>query len=401
MTCTGDCHGTGMGTTSAPLGSASRGAWAALLVLVLLLAGCAPAWETALVAPDGATVPITRQALEELAPFADEDDSVPLERVLYTHGFRLIETLEVTTADGQTRRYDWAAVAETALWQRDGALHLGQDRLHAARVAAAPPPVPAPLTTSLLDIAPTVCALLGLPAPAAATGTAHALASDAGATPRRLVLIFLDAFGYLRYTEALEAGLIPNLAALAPPALGLAAYPPSTSVASAVLLTGAPPELNGVATRGIRATETETFFDVAAAAGLRGVAVEGEALAFNMRNTELVLSGDRDGDGSTDDNVLANALNVLAQGMPDILWVHFHGIDDAGHTYGPDAPEERAKIVEVDAAVGMLLAALPPDTAVLIFADHGMHAVTEAGRAGNHGQLIARDMLVPIWAFIQ
>ena len=136
---------------------------------------------------------------------------------------------------------------------------------------------------------------------------------------------------------------------------------------------------------------------MAAAAGLDVVAVEGEALAFNLRGAEVQLSGDRDGNGSTDDNVLANALAVLDDGMPDLFFVHFHGIDDAGHTYGPGAPEEEAAIREVDAAVGQLLAALPGDTLVIIFADHGMHQVEEEGRSGNHGNLIERDMFIPIW----
>jgi predicted AlkP superfamily pyrophosphatase or phosphodiesterase len=83
--------------------------------------------------------------------------------------------------------------------------------------------------------------------------------------------------------------------------------------------------------------------------------------------------------------------------MPDLFWVHFHGIDDAGHTYGPGAPEEAETLREVDAAVGELLDALPAQTLVLIFADHGMHAVAEGERQGNHGNLIVRDMLIPIW----
>jgi len=212
-----------------------------------------------------------------------------------------------------------------------------------------------------------------------------------------VTLIFLDGFGYVRYEEASSAGLIPNLAALGEPLLGLTAYPPSTKVGSAALLTGAPPEVNGVDGRSIRQTGVETLFDVAAAAGREVVAVEGEALSFNLRNTEIQLSGDRDGNGSTDDNVLANALAVLDEGMPDLFFVHFHGIDDAGHTYGPGAPEEKAAIQFVDAAVGQLLEALPAETLVILFADHGMHLVDEEGRVGNHGHLIERDMLIPIW----
>jgi predicted AlkP superfamily pyrophosphatase or phosphodiesterase len=94
--------------------------------------------------------------------------------------------------------------------------------------------------------------------------------------------------------------------------------------------------------------------------------------------------------------VLANTLAVLEKGMPELLFVHFHGIDDAGHTYGPGAPQEDTAIREVDAAVGQILEALPGDTLVIIFADHGMHAVQEEARLGNHGNLIARDMYIPV-----
>jgi predicted AlkP superfamily pyrophosphatase or phosphodiesterase len=92
-------------------------------------------------------------------------------------------------------------------------------------------------------------------------------------------------------------------------------------------------------------------------------------------------------------------LAVLDEGMPDLFWVHFHGIDDTGHSYGPGSPEEEAAIAGVDTAVGDILARVPTGTLVLIFADHGMHAVDEEERSGNHGSLIERDMLVPIWTF--
>lgn len=375
------------------------------LLLMLLLSACAPAWETTLVDAQGNAISINRKSLQALEPFAAEDGaarvlSVPLERLFYQHGYRLIETLEVLTPEGQTLTYDWAPIAETAALTEKGQLQWGEVTLKAEQVRALPPVLPAAPTTSLLDVAPTVAAVLGVAAPADAAGKPLPLVGAGNVAPQQIALIFLDGFGYLRYSEALTEGLIPNLAALPEPALGIASYQPCTVVGSAAILTGAPPEVTGITTRGIRSTETETIFDVVIAAGLRGVAIEGEALAFNMRNAELTLSGDRDGNGGSDDNVLSNVLAVLETGMPDLLWVHFHGIDDAGHTYGPGATEERAKITEVDAAVGEVLATLPPHTAVLIFADHGMHAVAEEGRLGNHGQLIVRDMLIPIWAFV-
>ena len=373
-----------------------------LLLLCLFLAGCAGGWQTTLVGPDGTGAVISRATWRELQAFVAEDrgvtgdDYLLLERVLYQHGHHLIETLTVTDSDGVMRTFDWDAVAGDASWQKHGALTIAGETLRASRIEGQPPALADAVTTSLMDIAPTAAAALGLPAPAQATGR---VLTETRAS--HVLLLFLDAFGYVRYTEARDAGLIPTLRALAEPAVGSTVYPPSTAVASAVLLTGAPPAINGAELRGTRTTAAETLFDVAARAGLRVVAVEGNALAFNLRNAEVILSGDRDGDGRTDDNVLANTLAVLEDGMPDILWVHFHGIDDFGHTYGPNTPEEKAIIAYVDAAVGEILTALPPDTLVLIVADHGMHTVQEAGRLGNHSALIARDMLVPVWVVVK
>ena len=391
------------------------------LVLLFCLVSCGPAWEATVVAPDGSAFPVDSKVLASLASFAEEGQNppspvvtgeglgggAPLERVLWTAGHRAIERLIVSEPGGARHEFDWAAVADDAWWGNDGKLSIGGEVFPVSRLEIEPPLLLEKVEADITDIAPTVAAALGLPSPAQATGQAL------GASPaRHVLLLFLDGFGYVRYAEARDAGLIPNLAALGEPLIGLTVYPPCTSVATAALLTGAPPAVNGVDQRGIRKTEAETLFDVANAAGrLRSetlpnvVAVEGDALAFNLRSAGVQLSGDRDGNGSTDDNVLANALAVLnegpvpnaSEGMPDLFYVHFHGIDDAGHTYGPGAPEEEAVIRQVDAAVGQLLAALPADTLIVIFADHGMHRVEEEGRLGNHEHLIERDMFIPVW----
>lgn len=365
------------------------------LLICLILTACSGGWQTTIAGPGATETIITRAVWRDLREFAADEGSLPMERVLYANGYAVIETLTLTTPEGVTRAFEWPAVAEAAVWQPNGALILGGETLRASRLTVKSPALANAVTASLTDIAPTTAAALGLPTPAQATGRAL---TDTRAS--HVLLLFLDGFGYLRYTEARDAGLVPTLTALGEPAIGLSEYPPSTAIATAVMLTGAPPPINGTVIRGTRATDAETLFDVATQAGLRAVAIEGDALAFNLRHAEVILSGDRDGNGSTDDNVLANALAVLEAGMPDILWVHFHGIDDAEHTYGPNTPEDSAAITGVDAAVGEILAALPPDTLALIFADHGMHAVQEEGRLGNHGNLIARDMLVPVWMIV-
>jgi hypothetical protein len=347
------------------------------------------------------------EAFDEVAQDVDGEWQIPLEPLLYLGGHRVIEQLLVIGEDNGSgdpiaHSFDWPQVAEDAWivgatkpW-RDGHLEIQGETFEAVRLEVQAPARLAQVQAAVVDIAPTAAAALGLPAPAQATGE---ILTESSAS--HVLLVFLDGFGYIRYTEARQAGLIPVIGALSEPLLGLTVYPPCTSVASAALLTGAPPRDNGVWRRGIRKTEVETLFDVATEAGRRVVAVEGDALSFNLRNADVQLSGDRDGNGGTDDNVLDNALAVLDAGVPDLFWVHFHGIDDAGHTYGPGAPKEQAKIREVDAAVGQLIEAVPSDTLIMLFADHGMHTVSEEGRLGNHGHLIARDMFIPIFIMLK
>jgi predicted AlkP superfamily pyrophosphatase or phosphodiesterase len=76
-----------------------------------------------------------------------------------------------------------------------------------------------------------------------------------------------------------------------------------------------------------------------------------------------------------------------------MLYVHFHEIDDMGHTYGENSPEYEAALISVDTYIAQLVAALPADTLIIITADHGMHTTSDGG---NHGTLTAADMLIPI-----
>ncbi len=365
-----------------------------VLALSMCLAACGPVWQVAVSEPDGGTLVVDSGVLHELDVYAEEVDgseAVPVERVLVRAGHRSVEELIVIGSDGAERRIGWLGVADSAWWWGDGSLSIGGERIEASGLDVEPSSLLSQVEASITDIAPTVCSALGLREPEQSTGRVLETPSV-----DRVVLFFMDGFGYVRYTEALADGLIPNISSLGEPLMGMTTYPPSTSVSSASLLTGAPPEVHGVDQSGIRKTDTETLFDVATSAGLTSVAVEGESLAFALRNAEPQLSADFDGNGSTDDNVLTNVLGVLSEGTPDILFVHFHGIDDAGHTYGPGSPEECAVVAEADEAVGLVLDLLPPGTLVVIFADHGMHDVDEEGRLGNHGNLVERDMFIPI-----
>ena len=370
--------------------------WVLAGLILLGVGGCGSDWQAEVVQPDGSSFVVDKTVLTSLSDFAVEVDGrpqVPLERVLLAAGHRVVERLAIVDVDGARLEFEWEAVTDgDPLWLSNGRLAIGDEEFRVTNLQAESPALVDDVGADITDIAPTIAAALGLPAPAQATGRPLE-------TPPadHVLLIFLDGFGYVRYTEALDDGLIPYIATLDAPLVALTTYPPCTAVATASLLTGAPSTVHGATERNVRQTEVETLFDVASAAGLRVKAVEGNALSFNLRNADIVLSGDRDRNGGTDDNVLANALAALEGGMPDLFFVHFHGIDDAGHEYGPDAPAERAKITEVDAAVEQIIAVVPSDTLIVIFADHGMHHVDEQGRQGNHGHLVERDMFVPIF----
>lgn len=361
------------------------------ILAAVLFSGCSPDWETILTSSDGPQVTLDHQVWESYQRFAGEE-GILFEQILYGMEFTLIEKIAITTEGGEEFEYPWDQTAWDARLTEQGTLSIAGQRLKPSFIRVVISPWSSLVETGIIDIAPTGAATLGLPAPEISTGSPlETLEAD------HLLLIFLDGFGYLRYTESLEAGLIPVLGSLNPPLLGLTTYPPITSVSTASLLTGSIPDVHGVETRGVRKTDQQTLLEIASRNNLQVSAVEGEALAFHLKGAALELSGDRDSSGGTDDNVLANTLKVLEEGMPDLFYVHFHGIDDLGHEVGPGAASEKEKIEEVDQAVGEILQQVPSGTLVIIFADHGMHLEEGEERQGNHGHLIPRDMLIPIW----
>jgi hypothetical protein len=365
-----------------------------LLLFSSLLAGCAGFAETSVLGPNGETLTIDRRYFEaHEAEFEDsgDDTRLPLERALADSGYLIIDRVTFELEGGEAQVFQWEATVNEAWVLADGRISVGGTFYDVTSVQASEHPDLELVEASIIDLAATAAQALGLRAPAESRGKVLD-------TPRadHVLLLFLDGFGFLRYEQAKEDGLIPSLASLEDPIVGLTTYPPITTVSTASLLTGAPPMVHGADRRGIRRTDIETLLDVATQSGLQVKAVEGEALAFQLRGAEFELSGDRNGNGMTDDEVLQNALDVLGEGAPDLFFVHFHGIDDAGHTYGPGSVEENRIVTFVDSAVGEILEAMPEDSLILIFADHGMHHVDEAGQLGNHGHLIPLDMLIPI-----
>ena len=211
----------------------------------------------------------------------------------------------------------------------------------------------------------------------------------------RVMIIYVDGLGLDAYLRAVEAGLVPNLAAL-DQGFCAAVYPTITPVNYAAMVTGEPPKTNGVTGRGIHQISCETIFDRAAAKGLRSYVSEGDTQILALPGAELELSPDLNGNGTGDDEILACALEHTDVSL---LFVHFHGVDDASHAYGPGSAEADAAIADADARCSELLSAW--DGRVVILADHGQHVQDGTGdpayadRRGTHGDFAPSDIFVP------
>ena len=73
------------------------------------------------------------------------------------------------------------------------------------------------------------------------------------------------------------------------------------------------------------------------------------------------------------------AARLIADERPDLATIHFGGLDEAEHTYGPGSPEAKAALETIDTYIGQLVAAARAarsDTVVAIVSDHGFTAVT-------------------------
>ena len=127
-----------------PSGNRSRLALALSVCLLLLvsLAGCGPAWQAVVVAPDGSDFAVDAELLEGLADYAVGEQGLPLERVLWLAGHHVIERLQVTADDGSVQDYAWSSVAEDAWWHENGQISIGGQTFAVSRLAAEPPALP-------------------------------------------------------------------------------------------------------------------------------------------------------------------------------------------------------------------------------------------------------------------
>jgi arylsulfatase A-like enzyme len=134
-----------------------------------------------------------------------------------------------------------------------------------------------------------------------------------------------------------------------------------------------------------------TIFTVARQAGLSCAAFVAKDKLRHLGAPRDVPTFRRPGHDAA--SVATAAAAFVKKWRPDVLFIHFADPDSAGHAHGWGSPQQVRALEEVDAAVGVLLAALrqaqvEQETAIIVTADHGGH-----GR--SHGTDRLEDTTIP------
>lgn len=360
----------------------SGAAFAAFIILLALVAGgCvngSSQWSITINGDSAHTINSTVYAsIAASNETINGTNGVTLEEFLYRFGIYPVTSVTIA---GHT--YDWAWFASTTdldtpvLVLPNGSIFDGQTYLKADNIVVNVTEKP---VYSSLDIEPSLLYALGL------GGNATLITNKSD----RIVLFYVDAFGYDRYQWAKNKGIINNITSLGEPQKIDCVYPSVSIVNSKTLVSGIPPD----ASRGdLRSyfPAGPTILQAASQHGLSAYWIDGKVSPVNLGDY-IINRPDLNGNGYEADEVVTEALEKY-DNHANLLFVHFKDTDSVLHASGPFSDESMAAIKFVDEQIGRMLRDFDPGTMVIIYSDHGGHKTIDGG---NHGTLIPEDMFVP------
>lgn len=143
-----------------------------------------------------------------------------------------------------------------------------------------------------------------------------------------------------------------------------------------------------------------TVLELATKAGLVTAMVAGKSKfsTLNRPGTITHVFVPENADSSVDDEtVAAKAVEVISKYKPALLFIHFPGVDAAGHSRGWGSNEQLAAVAGADVQVGKVLRALTAagireSTFIIVSADHG-------GAGRTHGPDDSRSRHIP-WILV-
>lgn len=249
----------------------------------------------------------------------------------------------------------------------------------------------------MIDVAPTVSAILRLPAPAQAKGAPIREIVADFSSMKKVAIMAPDGFGMLAW--GLWKDEMPYLGALhVRNSITLRSVMPSiTPVNFATMVAGTDLTGHGMNTFNDDFV-CETLFDV-----LRKAKETSAGVGLNGYTGCELLGRFADiwgnaGDGS--DDAVADKIIEIADGhRTSFLIAQLGRVDDVFHQYGPSSPSVAPMLQATDARLKRLVEHLKPlGYGIIILSDHGQHDITEPGvpgTTGGHGTDMPEDCLVP------
>ena len=251
-----------------------------------------------------------------------------------------------------------------------------------------------PAQYCMTSVAPTVAAVLGLPALAQATGAPIPdILADLRGAPR-LALLAPDALGLFSFQHF--AADMPFLRARCQERMVIlrAVLPSITPVNFCTMITGCALAGHGVSSREMT-PRCPTLFDLLAQAGRVGAGCGRPGYTgaqLLARLAQLDGTAALPDDAATEEVVLRLARTA----RPDFIIAQIGGTDDHFHRFGPRSESARPKVCEMDQRLERMCAALTGlGYAVIILADHGQHETGDRAHPGSHGGEADEDCLVP------
>ncbi len=244
---------------------------------------------------------------------------------------------------------------------------------------------------SMIDVAPTLAAIMDVPAPAQSAGEPMAEILDGLDGGRRCALLAPDALGM--HPWSLWKDEMPFFTALveARHVVLRSVMPTITPVNFATMVTGVEQSVHGIGTYNDK-IQCETLFDVLGAQGKQGAAYGQEGCTMGQLIYPIAQAGrrvPRHGDDQIVEALLTDATEV----SPDFIITQLVTTDDVFHRFKPSNPEVVPYVRDTDARLKRLVEGLSElEYAVMILADHGQH---DGEERGTHGTDADEDSLVP------
>ncbi len=227
---------------------------------------------------------------------------------------------------------------------------------------------PTRTTRSLVDIAPTIAKLLGIPLPGA-DGAAISELTDRLQRCDRVVLVIVDSLGYLTYQR-----LQPYMPHVQGTVIRCRAVADHTTPAIASILTGCHPDTHRTfATSDVCTSPIKSILEIAEERGIKSaVVIESEGAEAMKTKIDLVAGVDDSSDMLDYDAKIKERTIDLLKHEPVLMAVHFRAIDRYAHE--ARSFDELAYAAErIDSHISEICRNLDRNTCVIVCGDHPFH----------------------------